>query len=276
MIRGAIDGHSRTVLYLKCHNNNAETALFEFTQAVNGYGVPSRVRTDKWGENRGIALFMLNHPEWGPGRGSVIAGRSVHNQRQERLWRDVNYGCTHVFYSLFCYMEEQGILDPTNELHIFCLHYVFIPRIDHNLLMFKNGWNYLHGLTTEENKTPTQLWVRGMLQATSNTAASELWEQSTQVCLCIYLIVKKGSWNKTNICHHFLWDFCFRESYICMELTGMGLFLQHHGEFQPTMMLLLFQKQKLILNMTNLFYCSTTLILWDKQKIMVLTFMKIL
>ena len=63
MILGAIDGHSRTVLYLKCHNNNTETALFEFTQAVNGYGVPSRVRTDKRGKNRGIAWFMLNHPE---------------------------------------------------------------------------------------------------------------------------------------------------------------------------------------------------------------------
>ena len=130
---------------------------------------------------------MLNHPERGPGRGSVIAGRSVHNQRQERLWRDVNYGCTHVFYSLFHYMEQQGILDPTNELHIFSLHYVFMPRINNNLLMFKNGWN-LHGLTTEENKTPTQLWVRGTLQ-TNNFAASEVWEPSSQVCLLLVLLM---------------------------------------------------------------------------------------
>ena len=89
--------HVQFCIYLKCHNNNtAETALFEFTQAVNGYGIPSRVRTDKGGENRGIAWFILNHPERGPERGSVIAGRSVHNQRQERLWGDVNYG-VHMF-----------------------------------------------------------------------------------------------------------------------------------------------------------------------------------
>ena len=168
--------------------------------------------------------------------------------------------------------KDYGVMS-TMVVHMFSIH-SFITWKNRVLLIQQMNYTFsafimclfpeqtiIHGLTTEENKTPTQLWVRGMLQATSNTAASELWEQSTQVCLCIYLIVKKGSWNKTNICHHFLWDFCFRESYICMELTGMGLFLQHHGEFQPTMMLLLFQKQKLILNMTNLFYCSTTLIL---------------
>ena len=195
VIHGAIDGYSRTVLYLRCHNNNtAETALFEFTQAVEQYGLPSRVRTDKGGENHGIAWYMLNHPERGPGRGSVIAGRSVHNQRQERLWRDVNYGCTHVFYSLFYYMEQQGILDPTNEIHIFCLHYVFVPRINNNLLMFKNGWN-LHGLTTEDNKTPTQLWVRGMLQ-THNFAA----EPSSQVCFCVDLCVKDIQLKQFHFC----------------------------------------------------------------------------
>ena len=129
---------------------------------------------------------MLSHPERGPRRGSVIAGRSVHNQRQERLWRDVNYGCTHVFYSLFYYMEQQGILDSTNEMHIFSLHYVFMPRINNNL-MFKNVWN-LHGLTTEENKTPTQLWIRGMLQ--KNCAVSEVWEPSSQVCFLLALNVK--------------------------------------------------------------------------------------
>ena len=31
---------------------------------------------------------MLNHPLREPGRGIMICGRGVHNQRIERLWRD--------------------------------------------------------------------------------------------------------------------------------------------------------------------------------------------
>lgn len=51
VIHGAIDGYSRMVLYLRCHDNNsAETALTEFTQATREYGVPSRVRSDKGGK----------------------------------------------------------------------------------------------------------------------------------------------------------------------------------------------------------------------------------
>ena len=47
------------------------------------------MRADKEGENSQIVAYMLLHPLRGPGQESYIAGRSVHNQRIERLWVDV-------------------------------------------------------------------------------------------------------------------------------------------------------------------------------------------
>ena len=105
-----------------------------FLTGVGRYGLPSRIRCDQGGENVQVAQHMIQ--QRGEHRRSVIVGSSVHNQRVQRLWRDVHRCVTLLFY---CFMENQGMLDPVNERHLFALHYVFIPRINLSKAIFKRG-----------------------------------------------------------------------------------------------------------------------------------------
>lgn len=49
--------------------------------------------------------------------------------RIEKLWRDVYMAVTNVFYSVLHTMEDEGHLNLSNELHLFCCHYAYIPRL---------------------------------------------------------------------------------------------------------------------------------------------------
>ncbi len=41
--------------------------------------------------------------------------------------------CTILYYKLFYYMEDIVILDVHNEIHLFCLQYVYVQRVNHAL-----------------------------------------------------------------------------------------------------------------------------------------------
>ena len=84
------------------------------------------------------------------------------NVRIERLWRDTFRCVLSVFHQLFYFLEDREKLDPTSEQDLFCLHFVYLPRINKALEDFKNGWNN-HALTTECCRTPLQLFTSGSL-----------------------------------------------------------------------------------------------------------------
>ncbi len=160
VIHGGIDGFSRTVVFLKCSDNNrAATVLVAFNKGVELYDIPQKLRTDLGGENVAIWRLMVHHHS---SNSSVITGSSVHNERIERLWRDVPRSVSSIFISLFRSLEEEGKLDSLNAVDIFCLHWVFLPIINKTLEEFRESWNN-HPLSSEHNLTPNQLFCQGIL-----------------------------------------------------------------------------------------------------------------
>ena len=171
IIHAGIDGFSRTKAYIKCFDNNrASTSLQIFCEGVAKFGLPDVVRTDHGGENIDIWQYMIAAKN-----GCVITGSSTHNKRIQRLWQDVHRSVVHVFAETFHSIETEGYLDPLNEVDMYCLHFIFLPRINKCFEEFQESWNK-HSLSTEGNKSLYQLFVEGLLHhsSQSNTVSPTL------------------------------------------------------------------------------------------------------
>lgn len=156
VVHAAIDGFSRLVTFLKASDNNlSSTVLQLFDDATSTYGIPLRVRTDHGGEN--VKMWERMYEHRGAEQRPVIAGSSVHNERIERFKRDINKSCERQYKPLFYELENRSLLDPENNTDIFCLHYVFMPRINRTIEEFRQAHNH-HSISTEENKSPVQLF----------------------------------------------------------------------------------------------------------------------
>lgn len=160
IIIGGIDGYSRLPVMVKCKDNNkADTLLCCFMEAVDKYGIPSRIRTGQGLENVRIVDMISRR---GTNRGSAITGKSTHNQRIERLWRDVYQGVLALYYQLFYFMEDEKILDPLNDLHLVALHHVYLHKIQEKLDIWNRAWSQHRMRTTRSS--PIRMWVSGQLQ----------------------------------------------------------------------------------------------------------------
>ena len=145
-------------MYLHCSlNDRASTVLALYMEAVQNYGLLSKTRADHETENNFVAAFMESCNS-----GSFIAQKICHNQQIERLWRDLFVDCTSVFYCVFMFLEEKMHLEISNVIPMFALHYVFEPRINRHLKLFREGWCN-HSISIECSRSPNQVCLYGLL-----------------------------------------------------------------------------------------------------------------
>ncbi|KAK4691703.1 hypothetical protein P7C70_g9289, partial [Phenoliferia sp. Uapishka_3] len=159
VIHGCIDGHSRLITYLSVTNNKRSATIVKlFEESISRLGTPSRVRADEGMENRGVELLMEELR--GPGR--FLKGRSIHNVRIERLWRDVRKDVTEKYRRIFACLEKWDVLQPDDRVHRAVLFLVFQRRIQADLQTMVNSWN-IHGIRTAEHQKPEGMWELGKL-----------------------------------------------------------------------------------------------------------------
>ncbi|KAL5525461.1 hypothetical protein ACEPAF_9331 [Sanghuangporus sanghuang] len=140
VIHGFIDGFCRTITGLRASNNNkAQTVVKLFLDATRSYGIPSRVRGDRGGENIDVARLMIFLR--GENRASFIWGTSTQNTRIERLWVEVGKQFVCRWKAFFQCLEDLHGLDIDNPQHLWLLHKLFLPHINDDCKMFRREWN---------------------------------------------------------------------------------------------------------------------------------------
>lgn len=157
--------------------------LSDFISGLKKFGIPSRIRLDKGGEFVHVQNLMeeLNGLE----HNSVITGKSVHNVRIERLWRDVFSKVLNKYYLVFNIMENNHLLDIDNSIHMAVLHHVFARRIQNDLSFWMESHNN-HPIRTENYKSPLHLWYAVSLTTNKdNTAMNNLFRREYQEYLGI-------------------------------------------------------------------------------------------
>ncbi|KAJ8088216.1 hypothetical protein PM082_013767 [Marasmius tenuissimus] len=164
VIHAFVNGFSRMVTGIQASNNNrAATVLDVFLEAIQIHGCPSRVRGDHGTENGMVCEFMETLR--GTGRGSYLYGKSIHNIRIERLWRDVTLGFGAKWKYFFQDLEVNESLDVNNNNHIWLLQHLFLHAINNDARVWAESWNR-HPITLRQQRSQSlaEMFVFRMME----------------------------------------------------------------------------------------------------------------
>ncbi|KAJ3805786.1 hypothetical protein F5876DRAFT_51256 [Lentinula aff. lateritia] len=74
-----------------------------------------------------------------------------------RLWRDIRKDTLEAYQKIFKYLEDNELLDMSDNIQRLCLYVVFHPRIQQSLRRTADAWNH-HQIRTAGHKTPIALY----------------------------------------------------------------------------------------------------------------------
>ena len=133
-----------------------------FLEAIQRHHIPSRVRTDRGVEN--VIVKEMMEKLCGVGRGSCMQGTSTHNQRIERLWRDVFSQEIAEFYNLFNELENNHGFEYDTIVDKFVVQAAMLKRMDDHIQEWVEGWN-CRPSTSLNGKSPNLTWEMSLSDA---------------------------------------------------------------------------------------------------------------
>ncbi|XP_042260464.1 uncharacterized protein LOC121891856 [Thunnus maccoyii] len=126
VIHGGTDGYSRKIMYLCASNNNRPSTVQQTLMgALQKFSLPHCV-------NVRVERFKLEHPLDPWTREELF--QPVYTARGLR-------GFGVICCSQWLIITTPGALDPDDETHILCLHYVTLPRINMHFNVFRQTWD---------------------------------------------------------------------------------------------------------------------------------------
>ncbi|XP_071146741.1 uncharacterized protein [Mytilus edulis] len=168
-IHGAMDGYSRKLLWLIASpsNNNPRYVGYWYLNWIKQRKMlPRVVRSDAGTENvimRDLQRSLRhNQNDEMSGQNSFLVGRSVANQRIERLWGTLKTSFTQFWRNRFQDFQDTGLVNVSCPVHKECVRFCFLSVIQHQLDMFAENWNS-HRIRRQRAEVVTPSGIPNML-----------------------------------------------------------------------------------------------------------------